>query len=160
MQEVPLFVANQFGGRLRRRGPCRAERLEDATFGPIRSEQVGLDVLARDPRRQPAPVGTQLAQSRTTLQLTRVDELHHGAHVGVITQVAQPSEVVPRALPREQVPQVVVLGGDADPAVLVEDAAHERRATAADTHDEDGFGLAGDAPDRVVHVLRSLAVAA
>ena len=45
------------------------ERLEDAALGAIGGEQVGLDVLARDLGREPAPVGAQLAQSRATLQL-------------------------------------------------------------------------------------------
>ena len=79
---------------------------------------------------------------------------------GLLPAVATKPEVVARALPGQQVPQEVVLGDDADPAVAVEDPAHERRAAAADAHDEYGFGLAGEPLRSFVHVRSSLAVAA
>ncbi len=108
--------------------------------------------------REPAPVGAELAQSGAALQLIGVDELDQTPHGAVVAQVADPPEVASRALPRQQVAEVVVLGGDADATVLVEDAAHQRRAAAADAHDEDGLRLAFE-PGRSFHWLPSLAVA-
>ena len=119
------------------------EGLEDAALGAVRGQQARLQVRPRDPLRQPAPVGRQLAEPRASLQLARVDELDEAAHRRVVAKVAHAPEVVARALPGQQVAEVVVLGGDGDAAVAVEDAARQRRAAAADADDEDGLGLAG-----------------
>ena len=134
------------------------ERLEHAALGAIRAQQPGLDILAGDLAAEPAPVRAQLAQPGTTLQLSRVDELDQARHGGVVTQIADPAEVVARPLPRHQVAEEVVLGDDADAAVPIKDAAHQRGATAADAHDEDGLRLALE-PSRSFHWAPSLAVA-
>ncbi len=132
------------------------ECLEEPSLAAIGGEQVSLDVLAWDLVREPAPVGAEFTQSRSSLQSIGIDELDQRTHVAVIAQVAQAAEVVARPLPGQQVAQVVTLSGDTDAAVLVEDAAHQRGAAAADTHDEDGFWLAFE-PGRSIHLPTSLA---
>ena len=112
-----------------------------AALGTLGGEQPLLQLGRRDLADQPAPERAYLAPSRVVLVLAAVQEVDDAPDRLVVAQVAQPSQLVARALAANDVPNEMVLWSDGDALGCLEHLAQQRRAAAADADDEDCLGL-------------------